>query len=159
MRLFRASLILLGTAVCATPAFAQARLCLHSGLEAPAERERREEALAAARLINNAMIARARLSNQKPSYPSWEELAGSAIPVLPGPGGATGELARRIRWGSPEPLPGWRIRHVTDADGYAFSLTDMRDPCGFAYFSNETGTIIEGYPADGARRPGIVPIT
>jgi hypothetical protein len=134
-------------------------MCLHTGLEFPAERERREEALAAARLINNVMTDRARLSNNRSTYPTWEELAGSPITALPGLGGAMGELARKIRWGSPEPLPGWRIRHVNDEDGYAFSLTDTRDPCGFAYFSDETGTIVEGYPVGGARRPGLVPIT
>jgi hypothetical protein len=161
MRLLRASLILLGTAVSVAPAFAQARMCLHTGLEVPAERNRRVEALAAARLINAVMTERARVPvpNQKPSYPGWEELAAAPIPAVPGLGGATGELARKIRWGMPEPLPGWRIRHATDEDGYAFSLTDMRDPCGFAYFSDETGTIVEGHPVGGPRAPGIVPIT
>src|SRR5262245_31413287 len=119
MRLLHASLIFLGTALFAAPAFAQARMCLHMGLEVPAERERREEDLAATRLINNAMNTRAaRGPNQRPSYPTWEELAGAPIPAL---GGATGELARKIRWGSPEPLPGWRMRHVKDEEGYAFS--------------------------------------
>ncbi|HEY6362396.1 MAG TPA: hypothetical protein VIX63_14890 [Vicinamibacterales bacterium] len=160
MRLSRVSLILLGTVLGGVPAFAQPRpVCLHTGLEIPAERQRREEALAAMRLINSAITGQERLPNQRLFYPTWEELGRSPITALPGLGGPTGELARKIRWGTPEPLPGWRIHHVRDEHGYAFTLTDMRDACGFAYHSDETGVIVEGYPVGGPRRSGIVPIT
>jgi hypothetical protein len=70
-----------------------------------------------------------------------------------------GDVARRMQWGSEEPLPGWEIHHVTRDSAYAFSLTDTRDSCGFTYYSNDTGTVIEGHPVRGAGRGGIVPIT
>jgi hypothetical protein len=144
-----------GVALLIAPALAQAQVCLHRGFESPVEVRRREEALAAARLINSVM-GRARLPNQPARYQSWEELAASpAIATLR----AMGELARNIQWGSSEPLPGWRIRHITGDEAYAFSLTDARDPCGFTYSSDESGVVVEGYPVENGRRGGIVPIT
>jgi hypothetical protein len=161
MRLSRVTWLVFSAAVLAGPAVAQAQACLHTGLESPAEIRRRDDALAAARLINNAMRhAVRRLPNQRAEYQTWEELGASpAIATLRGMGGPMGELARRIQWGSSEPLPGWRIRHVTGGNAYAFSLTDTRDPCSFTYSSDETGTIVEGYPVDDGRRGGIMPVT
>ena len=160
MRLSRVSWIVLGLALCAGPALAQARQCLHMGLESPAELRRREDALAAARLINMAMDRGARLPTQQPVYQTWEELASStAVATLRGMGGSLGDVARRMQWGSDEPLPGWEIHHVTREGAYAFSLTDTRDPCGFTYYSNDTGMIIEGHPIRTGGRGGIVPIT
>jgi hypothetical protein len=151
--------MLLGLALWAGPALAQARQCLHMGLETPAEVRRRDDALAAARLVNMAMERGARLPNQQPAYQTWEELSSSAaVASLRGMGGPLGDVARRMQWGSDEPLPGWEIHHVTREGAYAFSLTDTRDPCAFTYYSNNTGTIIEGYPVRGGRG-GIVPIT
>jgi hypothetical protein len=151
--------LLLGIAILAAPAHAQARACLHTGLESPGEVRRREEALAVARMIDS-LMGRPRLPNQAARYPTWDELATSTIvSTLRGMGGPTGELARKIHWGSSEPLPGWRMRHLATDDGYAFSLTDTRDPCGLAYYSDETGTIVEGHPVDRSRSGGIVPIT
>jgi hypothetical protein len=121
---------------------------------------RREEALAAARMINNAMVRSGGLPNQPGRYPSWEEMAASpAVATLRGMGGPMGELARKIQWASSEPLPGWRIHHVTGEEAYAFSLIDTRDPCGFTYSSDESGIVVEGYPVGNGRRGGIVPIT
>ena len=160
MRLPHISWMALGLALYAGPALAQARQCLHVGLENPAEVRRREDALSAARLINIAMERSGRLPNQQPVYQAWEELAASpTVATLRGMGGPQGDLARRMQWGSEEPLPGWEIHHVTREGAYAFSLTDVRDPCGFTYYSNDTGTIIEGHPIRGAGRGGIVPIT
>ena len=159
MRLSRVSWMVLGLALCAGPALAQARQCLHMGLENPAEVRRREDALTAARLINLAMDRGARLPNQQPAYQTWEELASSpTVESLRGMGGPSGDVARRMQWGSDEPLPGWEIHHVVRDGAYAFSLTDTRDPCGFTYFSNNTGTVVEGYPARGGRA-GLMPIT
>jgi hypothetical protein len=76
---------------------------------------------------------------------------------LRGMGGPLGELARRIRWGEAEPLPGWEIHYVSGATGFAFSLTDTRDPCRFTYSSNDTGVIVEGQPAE-SRRGGFTPL-
>ena len=160
MRLSRLSWMVLGVALCAQPALAQARACLHMGIESPAEVRRREEALAAVRMINTAMGRGGRVPNQPVEYPTWEELAASSpVATLRGMGGPLGELARKIEWGGDEPLPGWEIHHVSGPNAYAFSLTDLRDPCRFAYVADETGTIVEGHPINGGRRGGIVPIT
>lgn len=160
MRLSRVSWMVLGLALSAGPALAQARQCLHMGLENPAELRRREDALAAARLINTAMERSARLPNQQPVYQTWEQVASSpTVASLRGMGGPQGDVARRMQWGSDEPLPGWEIHHVTSEGAYAFSLTDTRDPCGFTYYSNNTGTIVEGHPIRPGGRGGIVPIT
>ena len=162
MRLSRVSWMVLGLALCAGPAaaLAQARQCLHMGLENPDEVRRREDALTAARLINMAMERGALLPNQQPAYQTWEELASSiAVASLRGMGGPLGDVARRMQWGRDEPLPGWEIHHVTREGAYAFSLTDARDPCGFTYYSNNTGTIVEGQTIRGNSRGGIVPVT
>jgi hypothetical protein len=151
--------MVLGLVLCAGPALAQARQCLHMGLENPVEVRRREDALAAARLINMAMERGGRLPNQQPVYQTWEELASSTtVASLRGMGGPLGDVARRMAWGSDEPLSGWEIHHVTRQGAYAFSLTDIRDPCGFTYYSNNTGPIIEGYPVSGGRAR-LMPIT
>ncbi len=111
-------------------------------------------------MINSAMGLSARLPTQPTRYQTWEQLAAStAIATLRGMGGRSGELARTIQWGTSEPLPGWRIRHVAAEDAYAFSLTDTRDPCGFTYYSDETGTIVEGHPTDLGRGGRLVPLT
>jgi hypothetical protein len=105
--------------------------------------QRREEAVDGVDLIN-------RMLQRRPAgtaYPKWDEIAGS--PMLgqfrTAPGG-WGDLARRMEWGTAEPLPGWRIHYVAAQDTYAFSLTDTRDPCRFTFASNDTGTVIEGQP-------------
>jgi hypothetical protein len=160
MGLSHVSWIVLGVVLSATPALAQAQQCLHMGLENPAEVRRREDALTAARLINMAMERGARLPTQQPTYQTWEELVSSrAVASLRGMGGPLGDIARQMQWGSDEPLPGWEIHHVTRERAYAFSLTDTRDPCGFTYYSNDTGTIVEGHPIRSGGRGGIVPIT
>jgi hypothetical protein len=145
------------TAPARAQALGQARPCLHSGFELPAERTRREEALAAMRLINTLNANRG--PDQGRPYLAWDELGRSdALASLRGSGGPIGELARKIQWGSDEPLPGWRVHYVAAEDGYAFSLTDVRDTCGFTYSSNDTGAIVEGEVITnrGAR---LVPIT
>jgi hypothetical protein len=159
MRLSHVTWMVLGVTLYAGPALAQARQCLHAGLENPAEVRRREDALTAARLITMALERGARLPNQQPVYQTWEELTSSpTVASLRGMGGPLGDVARRMQWGTEEPLPGWQIHHVTGEGAYAFSLTDTRDPCGFTYYSNEAGTILEGYPVRGGRAR-IMPIT
>jgi hypothetical protein len=149
----------LGFVVYAAPAAAQAReACLHSGaLEAPAEARRRDDALAAARMINT--LAASRLSNRSTGYLTWEQIADSPqLASLRGAGGPAGELARKIQWGTDEPLPGWAIHYIASDNGYAFSLTDTRDPCLFTYSSNDRGVVVEGQPVT-RRGPGIVPLS
>jgi hypothetical protein len=130
--------------------------CLHQVPETRPERIRREEALQATRLINNVTSQGTRFGARR--YLSWSEIADSgALPGLRSDGGPMGELVRKIRWGTPEPLPGWNIHFVTSGDAYAFSLRDIRDPCGFTYLSDESGVIWEGRPI--GQRVGIVPVS
>jgi hypothetical protein len=129
--------------------------CLHGASESVVQAQRREEARDAAHLINR--VLRRNPTSRAP-YPSWEDLANS--PVLDSyrsMGGRLGDLARKIEWGTDDPLPGWRIHYVSEKDEYAFSLTDIRDPCRFTYSSNDTGTVIEGSPV-GPNNFGIVPL-
>jgi hypothetical protein len=125
----------------AGPLLAQGQqACLHAGLETNVEAQRRQDALAATRMINT--LVGGGLPVRAPAYPTWEQVAGLAgLASLRSMGGPMGDLARRIQWGAREPLPGWRIHYVAGEDGYAFSLTDTRDPCAFTYSSNDTGIV------------------
>jgi hypothetical protein len=128
--------------------------CLHEMGETAAERARRTDALNATRLINNAL---GRLGGA--AYPSWEALADSPVVTslrsrdVVGP---AGELARKMVWGSDEPLTAWRSHYVAQRDAYAFSLRDLRDPCNFTYASDDTAVIVEGYPLGATNR--VVPL-
>jgi hypothetical protein len=142
----------------AAPAFAQNAqirpMCLHGADESAAEAGRREEALAAVRVITQVL---SRPSFSRTPYPSWEELADSpAVLQLRGLRGRDGDVARRLQWGAGEPLPGWTIHYLAAAAGYAVSLTDSRDSCAFTYHTNESGLIVAGIAIQG--RPGIVPL-
>jgi len=114
--------------------------------------QRRDEAFRAVRMFNSAALAGrgAPLLPQLPRrteapYPGWSDLATSgSVAMWRADGGPTGELARKIRWGEQEPLPGWEIHWVANAEGYAFTLTDVRDRCGFSFSSDERGVILQG---------------
>ena len=129
--------------------------CLHGPNETQVQSGRRLEALDAADLINRVIDRRPRQSG----YPSWGELAKSpAVSSLRGIAGNRGDLARKMNWGDDEPLPGWRIHYVAAQDGYAFSLTDDRDPCQLTFASNDSGVVIEGRPADYRGRVRTIPL-
>lgn len=139
------------------PVLAQTRAprCLHGENETEVQLQRRTEALDAADLINRLIDRRPRNSE----YPTWEELAKSQmVASYRGIAGARGDLVRKIQWGADQPLPGWRIHYVAAEDGYAFSLTDMRDPCQLTFASNDMGTVIEGRPADRRGQPRTIPL-
>ena len=147
MSLLRTGLLLVTAAVWTTPVFAQGLVsrCLHGERETQVQAERRVEALDASDLINRVLERHPRNT----AYPTWEALAKlPRIASLRGMAGRTGNLARKMDWGAEHPLLGWRIHYVAAQDGYAFWLTDLRDPCQFAFASNDTGTVIEGRPAD-----------
>jgi hypothetical protein len=120
--------------------------------------DRRSEALRAVRMFNTAAAAErgALVVPSLPrtgSYPTWEKLAGSTvIGTWKTDGGPTGDVARKIRWGADQPLPGWRMHWIASDQGYAFTLTDVRDRCGFSYSSDERGAIVQGLAIDGAAR-------
>jgi hypothetical protein len=139
------------------PAMAQTRgpRCLHGENETDVQGQRRIEALDAADLINRLIDRRPRNSE----YPTWEQLGKSPmVASYRGIAGQRGDLARKMQWGADQPLPGWRIHYVAAPDGYAFSLTDLRDPCGLTFASNDSGMLIEGRPADRSGRPRVIPL-
>jgi hypothetical protein len=123
---------------------------------------RRTEALRAVRLFTTAaaegrsgpLVPR---SARKAPFRTWD-LLGSSVTVgmWKTDGGPTGDLARKIRWGSDEPLPGWRIHWVSESDRYAFTLTDTRDPCGFSYSSDESAVVVQGLAIDA--NPRVYPV-
>ena len=157
MGLSRAGLALIGVSLWIVPSAAQPLLsrCLHGQNESPVQAQRREEALDATDVINRVLERSPRAA----AFPTWEALAKSApVMSLRETIGRRGELARKMAWGTDQPLPGWRIHYVAAQDRYAFSLTDIRDACQFTFASNDTGVVIEGRPANQGRQPRVVPL-
>jgi hypothetical protein len=125
---------------------ALAQTCLHGRGELPAQEQRRMQALGAVRIINTAEINVGR-------YAPLEQLANAPnVQALRSDSGPGGETARAMRFDRDEILPGWRVHFVLGDTGYSVSLTDVRDPCQFTFWSNETGVIYEGRPFTPRRR-------
>lgn len=157
MGLLRIGLPLALLALWMAPASAQIRpsRCLHGESETEVQAQRRNEALDAADLINRVLERRPRGS----AYPAWEALGKSSmVEQYRGIAGARGDLVRKMAWGSEQPLPGWRIHYVAAQDGYAFSLTDTRDPCQLTLATNDTTVVIEGRPSDRRSQPRVIPL-
>ena len=143
----RLGLLLALVGLSVVPGLAQTRppRCLHGENETQVQAQRRIEALDAADLINRLIDRRPRNS----AFPTWEALGKSPmVASYRGMAGARGDLVRKIEWGAEQPLPGWQIHYVAAEEGYAFSLTDLRDPCALTFASNDTGMLIQGRPAD-----------
>ena len=97
---------------------AQQPSCLHGPSESPAEQLRRRQALRIAREINSAQVVARRQTN------TYQPLS---------------------RLDHVDPPPAGFVAHVAvDQDGYAFSIKDTTDPCGFVYFSDQDGIIYNG---------------
>jgi hypothetical protein len=157
MMVSRVVVLIAAVGLSTVPGFAQTRQprCLHGENETNVQTQRRLEALDVADLINRLIERRPRNS----AFPSWDALGMSPmVNSYRGMAGPRGDLARKIAWGSDEPLPGWQIHYVAAQDGYAFSLADLRDPCGLTFASNDTGMVIEGRPADRSRQVRVVPL-
>jgi len=94
--------------------------CLHDDREQPADRLRRDAALALARQINTAEGQRV-------------ERAGRYLPIA--------------QLGALSPVPDqFDLRFYTDGSGYVFSLKDKRDICRYAVFSDQDGVLYEKTP-------------
>jgi len=157
MAVSRLGLLLAVVGLSMVPAMAQTRAprCLHGENETEVQLQRRIEALDAADLINRLIDRRPRGS----AYPTWEALGKSQmVNSYRGMAGKRGDLVRKIEWGTDQPLPGWGIHYVAAEDGYAFSLADLRDPCTLTFASNDTGTVIEGRPADRSGQIRVIPL-
>lgn len=157
MALSRLGLALALMSLSVVPGFAQTRApkCLHGAGESDVQRQRRLEALDTVDLM-------VRILDRHPrdtGYPEWEALGESAmVNSYRGMAGKRGDLVRKIRWGTDEPLPGWSIHYMAEQDDYAFSLTDLRDPCGLTFAANDSGMLIEGTPADRRGQVAIIPL-
>lgn len=134
-----------------SPLFAQsvttdpAPSCLHGNSETAVERQRREEALAAMRLIDGILWTPPILRQESPR---WEEVSESAAVTRLRAQGHKGAL--RIRWGTGEPLPGWGLAWVTGRTGSRFALIDLHDPCAFTYSSANPDVLPRGRGRIGA---------
>jgi hypothetical protein len=115
----------------------QIERCLHDErTESAAEKARREEAVAAMRMIDYVLVGRALRPMQ------WRDVAREArVDSLRARPDAVGDLARKILWGFDEPLPGWRIAWAWMGHRALYSLTDQRDPCEFRLSSDDPDVI------------------
>ena len=115
-------------------------VCSHGPNETEVERERRLEAFTAMHLIYYVLELVPTYPTGR-GYPDWQTLARSnAVAVLKKRPGRTGELASKMQWGTPEPLPGWQIQYVSGIS-VAYSLRDLNDPCSFTLSSNDPKVI------------------
>ena len=123
MRVFHVAVVVLafatlvGASRLSQPVLAQAPACLHGPGESADQQVRRRQALATARQINSAEAA---VKAQTGSYQPLER------------------MSRVIT------AQGFVAHLAVDANGYAFSIKDSTDPCGFAYFSDQEGIIYTG---------------
>ncbi len=153
----RLGLVLALMCLSLAPGLAQTRAprCLHGQDETDVQKQRRLEALDMADLIVRILDRLPRDS----AYPGWESLGKSQmVNSYRGMAGKRGDLVRKIRWGTDEPLPGWGIHYVAAQDGYAFSLTDLRDPCELTFSANDSGMLVEGIPADRSGQVSTIPL-
>ena len=110
---------------------AAAQQCLHGDAESPEAAARRREALMAARVVNTAQWNQPGARGGR--FLTHDALAGQAgnapptITLTPGQ----------------DIVPGWRLTLDITPKGYWFAITDMADPCGFAFVSNEVGKILK----------------
>jgi len=104
--------------------------CLHGPSEAPANKTRREQALALAQQINRA------------------EHSEPAVAPVPG---RTYRPLEQLPNVPPTPA-GFTLQFFTDSVTYAFSLLDSRDPCHYAIFSNQNRWVYEATPRAGGAR-------
>lgn len=98
--------------------------CLHGPSEAPANKTRREQALALAQRLNRA-------ENESPA-------------VVPAPG-RTYRPLEQLQNVPPTPA-GFKLQFYTDGSTYVFSLVDTRDPCHYAIFSSQDQWVYEATP-------------
>jgi hypothetical protein len=96
----------------------------------------RADALEAVRQITRA--AHSFKTQGRMMYPTWEELKDTP-PLRPAP-------RLRLDWGTPEPLPGWRIHYVTDGNTFMFTLTGVRDRCDVTFVADDAGVMLDGRP-------------
>jgi hypothetical protein len=109
--------------------------CLHGPDSSPQQKQRRSEAVGAARYVNSVQANQPR-SRQR-EYLTHEQLAalpprasGPALDLTPGN----------------EILAGWQLTISTTQGGYWFMIKDTTDPCHFALISNQDGIVYTAQP-------------
>jgi hypothetical protein len=110
-----------------TPAVAQraSRQCLHGTVDAPVQKERREQALQLAHRVHAAeMRARGGPRGSQP-YAPLPDLSIGRVPE------------------------GFEVQLTTDGETYSFTIKDRTDPCRYAIFSDQEGVIFHGTPVTG----------
>ena len=117
--------------------------CLHGTTEGAEQLQRRREALAAMRTVNN--IEANQPGSAKGVYLRHEELAGS--PYASKMQQSANEAVRRISLNpGTDILPNWELTLDVTQHGYWFMIRDKADPCGFAFVSNQAGVIYHAEP-------------
>lgn len=132
--------IALFLAVLAVPSTGWSQQCLHGPDESASNKERRTLAVKAARFVNT---AQARHQAKTGRYVQADDLLTSAevAELKSGPTGQGLSLATPTAI-----VEGFELRLTTDGRAYSFSLRDKADPCGFGYFSDDSGVIFQAYP-------------
>jgi hypothetical protein len=120
----------------AVPAWAQQ--CLHGPGETTEESARRRAALSAMRLINTVQATK---GPDVPRYLSHDELAAAAARSR-----QSAAAAKLNFKPGEELLPGWELKLDVTENGYWFMIKDTKDPCGFAFVSNQEGLIYTAEP-------------
>ena len=156
MRVSRTGLMVIAVVLWSVPSIAQVGpRCLHGESESRVQQQRREDAIDGADVINQILER----NRRDAAYPTWDALAKSPLVAsYRGMPGRAGDLARRMQWGTDQPLPGWRIHYVAGENAYALSLTDIRDPCQLTIATNDTGLVIEGRPASLRGQMRVIPL-
>jgi hypothetical protein len=95
-------------------------VCLHDARSTPADRARREQALALAKAINQAQGLAAAATQR---YQPLAKLPN--LPVTPA---------------------GFELRFYTDGEGYILSLKDTTDLCRYGVFTDQNGRLYEMSP-------------
>ena len=98
--------------------------CLHDEPETSANRTRRERAVEWAHQINAAQAKMVGPRGGRNSYVPLDRL-----------------------FNLPQAPEGFKLQFHVEQDTYAFSITDTRDPCLYAVFSDQSGDVYEATPA------------
>jgi hypothetical protein len=136
----RLCVLMLGIGASLAPASVLAQQCLHGPDETAEQKARKREALQATRQINtlqaNSPSARQGKFMDQPEmamyYADLTRQKPATQPLIFDP--------------ASEVIPGWQLTLDKTEKGYWFMIKDKTDPCGFAYVSNQAGTIFTAEP-------------
>lgn len=135
------TIAVIGAVLAMSSGTAYAQQCLHGPDETAEEAARRKDALAVTRLVNTAQVNSPGARNGV--FFHQFELASAPYMVK----NRESALIKRISLDpNQEILPGWKLTLDVAREGYWFMVKDVKDPCGFAYISNQAGVIYTAQP-------------